>query len=171
MIIRPARYQDRAKIQRLIRQTGVFTEKEIYTAIQVFDDALQQSEREEYFIFCAESENKELLGYICFGPIIMTDGSYDLYWVAVDKGSLRKHIGEKLLVFMEEVLAKKAARKVYVDTSSTSAFEPARRFYRQNGYELVCVLEDFYREGDHKMIYMKEVRKNVPGRIGIKCAG
>ena len=54
-------------------------------------------------------------------------------------------------------IIQKGARRIYVDTSSTPLYEPARSFYEKHGYHVACLLKDFYREGDHKMIFMKEV--------------
>ena len=171
MIIRPARYQDKDAILRLLDQTGVFNEKELLVATQVFEDALRQTDREEYLTFCASNENEGLLGYICFGPITTTDNCYDLYWIAVQPSSMRRNIGKRLLACMEEHLVRNGVRRVYVDTSSTAAYEPARRFYEKHGYKLLCVLEDFYKSGDHRMIYMKEVEKVVSHCTEIACAG
>jgi ribosomal protein S18 acetylase RimI-like enzyme len=159
MIIKPAQYQDRETIIELLKQTAVFHEKEILVARQVLDDALEEPEVSEYFAFCAFDEHDELLGYICFGPITVTDDCYDLYWVAVNQRYFRKGIGEELLAFMENYLTERGARRVYLDTSSTAAYAPARRFYEKHGYSLVCVLDDFYRESDHRLIYMKGLRK------------
>jgi ribosomal protein S18 acetylase RimI-like enzyme len=171
MIIRPAAYHDRDRIIQLLTQRGVFSEREIRVAMQVFDDAFGQPEREEYLFFCACNGRDELLGYICFGPITVTDDCYDLYWIAVDERFSRRRIGEKLLAFMEEEIAEKGARRVYIETSSTAPYETARSFYEKHHYGLVCVLADFYREGDHKMIYMKEVRTDVSHRAEIELAG
>jgi len=49
-----------------------------------------------------------------------------------------------------------------VETSSTPPYEPARSFYERYGYQTVGSLMDFYREGDHKMIFMKEVCGIIP---------
>jgi len=171
MIIRPVRHQDRDEILWLLEQTGVFNEKEILVALQVFEDATQKADKGEYLAFCASGESEHLLGYICFGPITVTDSCYDLYWIAVDKNIVRKQVGRTLLSFMEEYLAGMGARRVYVETSSTTAYEPARSFYEKNGYKLVCTLNDFYRSGDHRMVYMKDVQKGVSHWAEIECAG
>jgi len=92
----------------------------------------------------------------------MTDDCYDLYWVVVDDKFSRNGVGGKLLGFMEEFVTREGARRIYVETSSTSPYEPARSLYKKHGYQMVCLLMDFYREGDHKMIFMKEVCGIIP---------
>jgi GNAT superfamily N-acetyltransferase len=171
MIIRPAKHEDRNGVLQIIRQSGVFNEKEINIALQVFDDSIQQAEREEYMAFCACDENEDPLGYICFGPINVTYGSYDLYWIAVTQNLRRRGVGKRLLVFMEEYLLKVNARRVYVDTSSTQAYESARSFYEKHGYRLACTLEDFYQKGDHRIIYMKEIKEDACRNIELGAIG
>lgn len=60
---------------------------------------------------------------------------------------------------MEDYVISREGRRIYIDTSSAPAFGAARSFYEKYGYRLVCVLEDFYRENDHKIIYMKELTR------------
>jgi len=157
MYVRPLIPHDREGIVRLLRHRGVFKEKEVQVALEVIDEILRQPERKDYHIFCTLDDNGTLAGYICFGPVPMTEGCYDLYWIAVDEKFARKGVGGKLIGFMEEFVIRKGARRIYVDSSSTPPSEAARSFYEKNGYHVVCVLNDFYRDGDHKMIFMKEV--------------
>ena len=168
MIIRPLAPQDRDKIRWLIEQRGTFSEKEIQVAMGVVDEALRHPEREDYHVLCAVDGPDSLAGYICFGPIPMTDRCYDLYWIAVDERFARKGLGGKLLEHMEHELAGEKARRIYVDTSSTAAYEAARSFYEKHGYRAVCVLDHFYAESNHKMIFAKEVQSVVhpKGKVG-----
>ncbi|MFH1623799.1 MAG: GNAT family N-acetyltransferase [Pseudomonadota bacterium] len=157
MVIRPLIFQDRSKIFRLIEGTRTFNKMEIEVAGEVIDDALRHPGKNDYQVFCAVNGSDSLNGYICFGPIPMTRDRYDLYWIAVDERVSRQGVGGRLLEFMEADLLTKRARRVYVDTSSTPPYKAARAFYEKHGYLLACVLDDFYRKGDHKMIFMKEL--------------
>ena len=161
MRIRPVTTHDRKEILKLLRQRGTFNQREIRVALDVIDEALNRPEKGDYHVFCARDGNANLTGYICFGPIPMTDDCYDLYWMAVDERMSKKGIGGKLLAFMEEFLVREGVRRIYVDTSSTPPYEPARSFYEKHGYHVACLLEDFYRKGDHKVIFMKEVSSSV----------
>jgi ribosomal protein S18 acetylase RimI-like enzyme len=162
MRIRPVTTHDRKGILRLLRQRGTFNQREIRVALEVIDEALDRPEKGDYHAFCACKGNGSLAGYICFGPVPMTDGCYDLYWIAVDEEFSRQGIAGKLSGFMEEFIIQKGARRIYVDTSSTPPYEPARSFYEKHGYRVACELKDFYRKGDHKIIFVKEVRSVVP---------
>jgi len=157
MIIRSLMLQDKPKILYLLQQRGVFNNDEINVAMGILDINLDNPEKKDYYIFCAIGDEDGLAGYICFGPTPMTEGCYDLYWIVVDQNSGRKGIGEKLLACMEEFVVQNKGRCIYLDTSSTPPYNPARLFYKKHGFKTVSVLKDFYRVGDHKMILMKEV--------------
>ena len=154
--IRPAIPQDKEKLFHLVQQRGTFNDKEIEVAVEVIMDAIMHPAKEEYFILCAFDALNDLAGFICFGPIPMTDGCYDLYWIAVGEKFSRNGIGKKLLDSMEDFIAKGKARRIYIDTSSTPLYAAARTFYKKNGFHVISKLKDFYRPGDHKMIFMKE---------------
>jgi ribosomal protein S18 acetylase RimI-like enzyme len=160
MTIRPIIPQDKEKLFRLLTQRGTFNEKEIEVAMEVIEDSLLYPEKEEYYTFCALNDTDELAGFICFGPIPMTDGCYDLYWIAVDEKFSRNGVGEKLLEKMEDFAMSEKARRIYSDTSSTDPYAAARFFYKKHGFDVIAVLDDFYRNGDHKMIFMKNLNRD-----------
>jgi GNAT superfamily N-acetyltransferase len=157
MVIRSLIPGDKPKIRRIVEQMGTFNKEEIRVAMELLDEALSYPERQDYYVRCAVDELGSLAGYICFGPIPMTDGCYDLYWIVVDQQFSRQGVGGKLLADMEGFVVKKEARRIYVDTSSTPGYRTARAFYEKHGYRVACVLDSFYREGDDKMIFVKEV--------------
>jgi len=160
MTIRPIIPQDKEKLFRLLTQRGTFNEKEIEVAMEVIEDSLLYPEKEEYYTFCALNDCDELAGFLCFGPIPMTDGCYDLYWIAVDEKFSQNGVGEKLLEKMEGFAMNKKARRIYVDTSSTDPSTAARSFYKKYGFKVIAVLDDFYRKGDHKVIFIKTLKRD-----------
>jgi hypothetical protein len=54
-----------------------------------------------------------------------------------------------------------------IETSSRPDYARARRFYERSGYKKTAVLEDFYREGDHKLIYTRRIDKTESRRLNI----
>jgi ribosomal protein S18 acetylase RimI-like enzyme len=157
MRIRPYDSRDRAPIRDILTGSGTFTDEEVDLAIEVIGEAQAFPERDEYDVLCAEDTDGRLVGYICFGPIPITDRCFDLYWICVDPGTSRKGIGGLLLSAMEDALAKKRARHVYVDTSSLPSYDRARSFYEKHGYRPVSVFPDFYCDGDDKIVYLKKM--------------
>jgi ribosomal protein S18 acetylase RimI-like enzyme len=154
--IRSLKGEDREKIIHLLEERETFSRREIDVATEVIDDALRFPERGDYQVYCACEDEDELAGYVCFGRIPMTDACYDLYWIAVNKQCARRGIGRELLFFTEKASISQGARKIYVETSSLPAFAAARAFYEKHGYVMTAILTDFYRIGDHKMVFMKD---------------
>jgi len=154
--IRPIEAQDRGQLLELVHLQKNFTAQEVEVAIEVIDDTLNP-EKNDYAILVAVTGAEKVAGFICYGEIPMTDRRFDLYWVAVDPALGRQGIGRLLLARMEAELSGQGPAKVYVDTSSTPGYDPARTFYEKNGYRVVCVLHDFYRDGDDKVVYLKDI--------------
>ena len=154
--IRPLEHDDRQKIRRLLEESKTFPEHEIAVALELIEETLNAPARSCYQIYCADEAGR-LAGYICFGRISMTDACFDLYWIAVDRDMSRHGVGSQLMAFMENAVREQGARRVYVETSSLPAFAAARAFYKKQHYELVSILTDFYRIGDHKMVFVKDL--------------
>ncbi|MGV1100851.1 GNAT family N-acetyltransferase [Thiovibrio sp. JS02] len=152
--IRPIADKDRGQLLTLVRKQDNFNAQEVEVAMEVIDDTLNP-EKNDYRILVALGEAEQVIGFICYGEIPMTDRRFDLYWVAVDPALGRQGVGRLLLARMEEDLAAAGPVRVYVDTSSTPGYDRARSFYEKNGYRVACVLVDFYRDGDDKVIYLK----------------
>ncbi len=173
MTIRPATPDDRAALLRLVADQTNFTEDEKKIAGEVIDDGLLG--RDDYRLLIAGEVTDhgtsrpglanlpagkrlqgagELLAFICFGPIPMTERSFDLYWIATAPAHGRRGIASRLLAAMEKELN---GSVVYVDTSSTAGYARARAFYEKNGYRIAARLQDFYKPGDDRVIYRKEL--------------
>lgn len=159
--IRQLQPEHRERLARLIEERGIFPKYEIGVALEVIDDALRFPERGDYRVFCAFEAADRLAGYICFGRIPLTDACYDLYWIVVDERYSGKGIGRALIDHMERLARMQGARRIYIETSSLPVFAPARSFYKKHQYEVVSVLTDFYRRGDHKMVFMKDLESAV----------
>ncbi|MFA7348373.1 MAG: GNAT family N-acetyltransferase [Desulfurivibrionaceae bacterium] len=152
--IRPIAAEDRAQLLRLVERQDNFNSQEVAVAIEVIDDTLDPA-KNDYSILVAVAEGQGVAGFVCYGEIPMTDRRFDLYWIAVDPDLGRQGVGKQLLARMEEELAGQGGGIVYVDTSSTPGYDRARSFYEKNGYQVACVLTDFYRAGDDRVIYRK----------------
>ncbi|MBN2468552.1 MAG: GNAT family N-acetyltransferase, partial [Deltaproteobacteria bacterium] len=166
MEIRPLIDSDRDEICRILGEVAVFNAQEIWVAIELIDEVLGHPDGEEYYIFCSLNKGNQITGYVTIGPIPLTDGCYDLYWIAVDNKYRGRGVGGELLAWSENYAMSKGARRIYVDTSSTPAYDPARLFYEKHGYRVECLLKDFYRLGDHKIVYSKDLPLATPEKKG-----
>jgi ribosomal protein S18 acetylase RimI-like enzyme len=98
-----------------------------------------------------------MLGYACFGPHPLTQGTYDLYWIVVDPTAQGHGIGHALLARVEAEVQARGGRLLLVETSGTPAYAPARRFYETSGYLCEAVVHDFYAPGDDLLIFSKDL--------------
>ena len=109
-----------------------------------------------YYVFVAEIDSI-IAGYICYGPTPLTEGTWDIYWVAVAPNRQSQGIGKSLLSFAEGAIKELKGRMAIIETSSNPEYETTRRFYLGQGYELTCHIADFYAAGDDKLIMVKRL--------------
>ena len=130
-------------------------------ALELIDIYLNRPEQKDYILHCAVDERDVPLGYVCFGPTPMTDGTYDLYWIAVDPKQQRLGLGRQLMDFVEANLREQNGRLLMIETSSQPKYEPTRRFYLQRNYAEIARIPDFYSVGDDRVIYCKKLREEA----------
>ena len=76
MDIRPIAPADRAPLAALLDRIENFSPEEVRCALEVIDLALQPN-NPDYLVLVAVM-NAELVGYVCYGPTPMTEGTFDL---------------------------------------------------------------------------------------------
>src|SRR3954462_2318338 len=168
-IIRPLVAADRSGVFRILENAGNFTPEEVGTALELIDEWLELGEHSGYltYVLDAQSEDgSEVLGYVCFGPTPLTESTYDLYWIAVDKSKHRGGVGKRLMKFAEEEIARRGGRMLLVETSSQETYGGTIQFYEKTGYDLVGKIKDYYKADDDKLIFAKKLRLSttaIPG--------
>lgn len=155
MDIRPLEGKDRESLASLIRRIETFSPEEVEVAIELVDLALQPNNR-DYKILVADRDGK-LVGYICYGPTPMTEGTYDLYWIASDPTVRGQGVGASLISGMEADLRRQTARLIRVETSATEAYGPTRGFYASMKYTEEARIRDFYKVGDDLIMLSKRL--------------
>ena len=124
-------------------------------ALAVIDQALQPNNRD--FLVLVAQRDGELVGYVAYGPSPMTEGSYDLHWIASEPAHRGKGVGAGLIASMEADLRRRNARLVRVETSATEDYGPARGFYQSMRYHEEARFRDFYRPGDDLILLKKKL--------------
>jgi ribosomal protein S18 acetylase RimI-like enzyme len=99
-----------------------------------------------------------IIGYICYGPTPLTEGTWDIYWLAVAPDKQNQGIGKALLNFAEAKIKGTKGRLSIIETSSTPEYETTRHFYQAQGYKMTCRIADFYAPGDDKLVFQKRLR-------------
>jgi ribosomal protein S18 acetylase RimI-like enzyme len=159
-VVRPLEARDRAGVASILSAVGVFSPDEVETALELIDEWLDQGESSGYLTYVlaepASNGGTELVrGYVCFGPTPLTEGTYDLYWVAVDPGAQGHGYGQQLLAFAEAEVQRRSGRLLLIETASHDVYSATVRFYERAGYQLVSRIANFYRPGDDKLTFAK----------------
>jgi D-alanine-D-alanine ligase len=150
--------KDSEAVRGMVARTGFFTDEEIRIAAELVNENLAKGpDASGYFFLFGCDEAGNILGYACYGPIPGSDYSYDLYWIVVDPGLWKQGAGRSLLEKTENLVREAGGRRIYAETSSTARYAPTRAFYEACGYWPEAVLQDFYREGDSKVFFVKEL--------------
>ena len=149
--MRPLSRSDRGPIERILRECGAFRDDEVAVALELVD----APESEGYEFLVAELEGA-VAGYACFGATPMTQGTFDLYWIAVDPKAQGRGIGKALLRGVDEALRERGGRLLLIETASKASYAATRAFYEASGCREVARVPDFYAVGDDKVVYARE---------------
>jgi len=165
LTIRPLVAADRSGVFRILENAGNFTPEEVATALELIDEWLELGEHSGYLTYVLEArdaDSSEVLGYVSFGPTPLTESTFDLYWIAVDKSKHRGGVGKRLLKFTEEETVRRGGKMLLIETSSQETYGGTIQFYEKTGYELVGKIPEYYKPGDDKLIFAKRLTQSVP---------
>ena len=164
---------DRAPLERILRATGSFHAHEVDVALELIDDRLARresgSERpDDYrFLVAHDGSGNGVAGYVCFGLSPLTDGVFDLYWIAVDPRLQRSGVGRALLGAVEGEVKRLGGRMLLVETGGKPSYAPTRAFYERAGYGEIARIPDFFQVGDDKVVYAR--RFDAHGTAGFSA--
>lgn len=149
--------KDPETVRDIITSTGFFYDFEIPVAVELVQDRLDLGEQSDYHFLFAELDGRTV-SYSCFGPIAATDGSFDLYWIATHNDHRGKGIGNLVLAETHRIVREMGGRILVAETSTLEKYAPTRHFYDRSGYKKEAQIDDFYKEGDGKVFYVKRLR-------------
>jgi len=160
MRIRPIAPGDRSRIHEIVTATGNFSDQEIAIAMELVNEALDKGEESGYIVIVAEMPGDPAIveGYACYGPTPLTEGVFDLYWIAVNPDAQGRGIGRQLLKYVEDDIRLRGGRMVLIETSSRDEYGPTIAFYHRAKYDVSACIKNFYRVGDDKLIFSKDLK-------------
>jgi ribosomal protein S18 acetylase RimI-like enzyme len=167
-MIEKALNTDGLSILQVTAAIDIFNETEISCVEELWSAYRDEGEEASGYCFLVYRDAGRILGYACFGPHPLTQGSFDLYWIAVDPKARGRGIGRALLSRVESEVQARAGRLLLIETSSTPAYAPTRRFYEACGYPCIATVEDFYAPGDGLVMFAKRLPGHVPA--GCTCS-
>jgi len=156
MQVRPLREADLSPLREMLEGIAEFRPGEVTCALELAELAVRDPDSSGYYALGAEHEGR-LAGYLCYGPTPLTEGTFDLYWIASAAWARGQGAGSALLRAMEAALRAGGGRLVRVETSSITEYEATRTFYDRMCYLPAGVVRDFYHPGDDLVILTKRL--------------
>ncbi len=140
----------------IAQSTNIFIPQDFGILKEVLQDC-QDNPTTNYILF-DERQDKNILGFVIFGRIPMTEFSWDIYWLVVDKNFQGKGTGRKLLKEVESFIFSKQKRAILrVETSIRKEYTQARNLYVKQGFKQAGLISNFYGPGDDLIIFSKEI--------------
>jgi len=149
--------RDKPALMALLRSTPEFKPAEVVVAEEVIDGYLADPAGSGYNTLVAQ-DGTAITGYICYGPAPLTEGTWDIYWIAVATEEQGKDVGGVLLAYAEAKIKEAGGRLIIIETSSQAGYQKTSRFYAKHGYQAMARLPDFYSPGDDKIILQKRLK-------------
>jgi len=147
--------QDRSAIVDIVRGVGNFNQAEMDCALELVDIYLNNAQQNDYRVVVAEDADECVCGYACWGPTPMTQGTYDLYWLATHPGAQGRGVGRELMNYVEDRVREENGRLLIIETSSKESYGKTVGFYRRSEYEEASRIRDFYDVGDDKLVFVR----------------
>jgi ribosomal protein S18 acetylase RimI-like enzyme len=158
-MIRRIRLSDVKKIERILEKIPNFSEDDVKVGMELVNLAAGDFKQNNYNVFVYEEDDK-VIGFHCTGRRPLTDGVYDLYWIATDPDAQSKGIGKELLAHAENFVKENNGRWILAETSSKESYKKTREFYSRNSYEVVARIDDFYSVGNSLLVFGKFFNKH-----------
>ncbi len=150
-MIRNMTRDDLQAVKALIDSTGLFPGEMLD---DMAGDALDgKSETERWMVL----DDSGPIGVVYFAPERMTEGTWNLYLIAIHADRQGTGEGSKLIAHVERTLADEGHRVLLVETSGNPDFEQTRQFYHNNKYSEEARIREFYTTGEDKIVFWKKL--------------
>ena len=151
-VIREIQPKDLKRLKEVIDSTGLFPSALLD---DMTNDFFTNQDTSEIWL-TKEVDNIPVAVVYC-APERMTEGTFNLYLIAIDQKFQGKGIGSEMMTYVENLLHEKGNRILIVETSSLPEFELTRKFYDNLGYSREAVIREFYQEGEDKVVFWKKL--------------
>jgi predicted N-acetyltransferase YhbS len=155
--IKTACAQDGIGIQRIAASIPLFNREDVACVEELWNEFLRDGSANDGYAFLTACQDGLVIGFACFGHRPLTEGTFDLYWIAVDPQLQKQGVGSAILRQTEEAIHIRGGKLVIVETSGGDQFRGTRRFYERNLYHLEANIADFYRPGENLVIFSKRL--------------
>ncbi len=159
---------------RKVNASDVGALKKVIDSSELFPSELLEGMMEDYFsnqssndIWLTRDEAGAPVAIAYCAPERMTEGTYNLYLIAVHQDYQGKGIGAEIMDYIENLLLESGQRILLVETSGLPEFEGTRKFYDKCQYERAAVIRDFYRDGEDKVVFWKKLSPSIPSQSSV----
>lgn len=149
-MIRPTMPDDATAVLALAKAAIDFEPNELEVLREMLADYFAGNN--EHF-WLTDDDGDGPVAAACCAPELMTNGTWNLLFIAVHPDCQGQGRGAALVGYVEQTLIARGARLLLVETSAS--FERTRAFYRKCGYEEEARIRDFYETGHDKIVYRK----------------
>lgn len=110
--------------------------------------------------FCATDEQTGTpIGFAYCATERATEGTVvNVLAIGVSKDSQSRGVGTKLIAHIEGAMKERGVRVLIIETSSADEYAKSRRLYEHLGFAQEAVIRDFWKDGDHKVVFWKKVQ-------------
>lgn len=150
--IRKVEKADIPELKKVLDSSELFPS---YLLDDMISDYLNNEKSTDIWFTTIDNGKPISIGYCA--PERLTEGTYNLYAIAVNKKQQGNGIGQKMMEYIESELKAKGNRILIVETSGKPEFELTREFYIKCNYTKQAVIPEFYEKGDDKIVFWKKL--------------
>ncbi len=154
-MIRPTTEADHAGVMAIATASGLFEPAQAEMLEQMLRSP---SETDVWF---TDDDGTGPVGVAYLAPEKMTNGTWNLYWIAVHPDCQQQGRGKAILDHVVQWLTKRGERILLVETAGVDEFEYVRKFYANNGFRAEARIRDFYDQGVDKIVFLKVLSPSV----------
>lgn len=155
--VRVAEAEDRSAILGVAQATGMFDPEHATDLADMLDAWLAGAMPDHIWIVRQGGEQGvHAVAYVM--PEAMTNGTWNLQFIAVDPKRQGEGCGSDLLAWIENGLSQRRARLLIVETSSLEGYKTARTFYCARRFIEEARIGQFYAEGEDKVVFTKVLK-------------
>ncbi|MEZ0540335.1 GNAT family N-acetyltransferase [Fibrella arboris] len=145
--------------------------KALIDTVDLFPSAMLDDMMTDYLTNPASSDcwltDTGLAGVAYYAPERLTEGTWNLYLIAIHPDRQGQGRGAALIRYVEQALRERGERLLLVETSGLPKYEYQRAFYRRCGYVEEARIRDFYQAGEDKVVFWKALtpKNTVRGKV------
>ena len=142
---------------QLADETSVFKSHEIVALREVLTDFFEDNDADADHHCVTQTDGEKAVGFAYFAQAAMTDKTWHIWWIAINKKLHGKGFGKQLMDYIESTVRDRKGRILLIETSSLPHYEATRRSYEKRGYKKASVIPDYYSDGDDMVTYGKRM--------------